>query len=137
MKNLTIAIVLVLVASFTYSCRTNQQNKLIGTWKYIPHTKPDSSTVRIWIFYSGSELEVVDLVDSDSTIRTYSYSIEGSELNIFGDDTDLGPYLPSPNEYRGKYWVDDLNKEVLKIEKTEHGDGSDGNAYLRVDLVKQ
>lgn len=137
MKNTIVAIVLVLSFSLLFSCRSNQQNKLVGTWKYIYHTEPDSSSVKLWTFFSESELEIEDISEVDTILRVYSFSIEGSELNIFGDEAELGPYAAGPNEFRGKYWVDELNKEYLKIEKTEHGDGSEGNAYLRVEMVKQ
>ncbi len=137
MKNISIAIILVISVSFLFSCRTNQQSNLVGTWKYIPHTEPDTSAVRLWSFFASGELEIEDISEQDTLLRIYSYNIEGSELNIYGDESVLGPYHPNPNEYRGKYWVNVLDKSYCKIEKTEHGDGSDGNAYLRVEMVKQ
>lgn len=136
MKNIVTLALIVISLSFFFSCRTQQQNKLIGTWKYIPHAKPDSSMTRYFNFDNGSTLTVDDVEEGDTLQRVYSYSIEGSELNIFGDIDSL-PYWAGPNEYRGKYWVDVLNKENCKIVKTEHGDGSDGNAYLRVEMVKE
>lgn len=132
-----------LLASFSVivilliSCRTNQQSKITGTWKYISHSKPDTVSINEWSFYSGDLLEVKTSEEDDTTILSYSYTINGKVLDIFGDSATFGSYNPTSKDIRGEYSVDELNKTYLKCTKSKHADGSEGNPYLKLEFVKQ
>ena len=67
MKKISIILSLVAIALCFASCKINRQDKLIGYWKVVPFTDPDSAAaVTYWIFYAGDRLEVYSLSTVDS-----------------------------------------------------------------------
>ena len=78
MKRLSIILSLVVVALSFSTCKINRQDKLIGQWKVVPFTDPDSATsVTYWIFYAGDRLEVYNV----STVDSLGNHTEVSELS--------------------------------------------------------
>ena len=129
-----ILILIATVAVIISGCRGSQQNKLIGTWKQIPFTKPTGSET-LWEFYAGDAL-VVSNYDTAGVFMdsiSYTYSIDRSTFDVFGD----GTYLPGAGDPRGEFWVDELTDTNFKITKRKHPDGSTDGAYLRLEFVKQ
>lgn len=146
----------VAVAICFASCKIDRQDKLIGYWKQVPFSDPDSvRTLTYWTFYDGDVLELLTVsnpsLNADDTsanqtsqpsdtisLARYSYNTQGKELNISkqgenGDDY----YFVGSDDIRGKYWMDELKKgKRLKMVKREHPDGSKGGVYMRIELVK-
>lgn len=67
MKKLSIILPFVIIALCFANCKINRQDKLIGSWKVVPFTDPDSSaTTTYWIFFAGDRLEVYSVSNTDS-----------------------------------------------------------------------
>lgn len=76
MKKLSIILPFVIVALCFANCKINRQDKLIGSWKVVPFTDPDSATTKAyWIFYAGDRLEVYSV----STVDSLGNHIEPTE----------------------------------------------------------
>ena len=68
MKKLSIILPFVIIALCFANCKINRQDKLIGSWKVVPFTDPDSAVSETyWTFYAGDLLEVYTLSTVDST----------------------------------------------------------------------
>jgi hypothetical protein len=130
-----IGIIVVLFAT----CKGDYDNKIIGNWKQIPFTNPETATeIKYWQFYAGDRLEIVTINADSEPVDTmiFSYYIDKSTLDILDGPGGNGEYLPAAGDYRGQYWVDELNKKYFKISKRKHPDGSTDGAYLRVEMAK-
>lgn len=67
MKKLSIILPFVIIALCFANCKINRQDKLIGSWKVVPFTDPDSAlSVSYWIFFAGDRLEVYSVSTVDS-----------------------------------------------------------------------
>lgn len=67
MKKLSIILPFVIIALCFANCKINRQDKLIGSWKVVPFTDPDSATnIKYWIFFAGDRLEVYSVSTVDS-----------------------------------------------------------------------
>lgn len=131
-KVLTIATLIFIV--ILTSCRGKDQY-LIGVWKEVPFVSPDSTNENsTWNFYAGDALVIKTIYKSDkkNDSISYTYSLSGSKLTIYGD----WDYQPAVGDIRGEYWVDVLKKKELKITKRKHPDGEKGGAYIRKEFVK-
>ncbi len=163
MKRLSVILAFVAVAVCFSSCKINRQDKMIGYWKQVPFSDPDSiQTARFWTFYDGDVLEVIDVkpkADSSSsgvsygpmpktkedlnncdTIQKlqYTYTTDGKELSIFmpGEESDYLYIVGSPS-ICGEYWLDELKKgKRMKMVRRKQPGGIKGGAYLRIELVK-
>ncbi len=128
---ITIITLLVLV-----SCR-DKSEYLVGTWKQIPFTNPDSVRYKhSWKFYAGDALEVTTLdvkTGKDTTIK-YTYSLARKEFSITNNEFE---YVTGNGDIRGEYYVDELNKKRFKIRKTTHPGEKKGGAYARKEFVKE
>ena len=68
MKKLSIILPFIVIAMCFATCKINRQDKLIGYWKLVPFTDPDSAVSETyWTFYAGDLLEVYSLSTVDST----------------------------------------------------------------------
>lgn len=68
MKKLSIILSFIVIAMCFATCKINRQDKLIGYWKLVPFTDPDSAVSETyWVFYAGDLLEVYSLSTIDST----------------------------------------------------------------------
>ncbi|MBR5958839.1 MAG: hypothetical protein IKZ99_10795 [Salinivirgaceae bacterium] len=145
MKTLKIIIPFVAVLLCFATCKIDRQDKMIGLWKQIPFTDPDSCEIRYWLFYAGDILEtyvmgfdsVGERTDTVST-NQYTYYTEGKTLvvsSITGDDSD---FIVGSTDIRGTYWIDQLKKKKrYKMTRRKLPDGTTGGAYLRIEMVKQ
>ncbi len=119
------------------SCSIDRQNKLIGYWKRVPFTNPDSSTISYWTFYAGDVLEVynVSVAGDTSDTTVYIYSTKGKELSILPDND--GAISSASGDICGKFWLDELKKrKTIKMTRIEVA-GKKSGAYMRIELVKQ
>jgi len=134
MKKIFGIVVLGIALIVVSGCRGSQQNKLIGAWKQVPYTKPDGSEI-IWEFYAGDAVVVSNFDTAGVFIDSvsYTYSIDRSTFNVFGD----GDYYQAQRDPRGEYWVDELGDSNFKITKRKHPDGSTDGVYLRLEFIKQ
>lgn len=143
MKNFIIVLVFGL-SLLSVGCMKKKEEKLIGEWKQIPFTDPDSViSFNFWTFYAGDALIIKDSIIGDTLLESvqYTYDIDGSKLRIFGD----WAYGPDAGDPRGEYWVDQLSDDYLKMTKRKHPSnindtawwsGSEDRAFLRIELVK-
>ncbi len=140
MKRLSVILAFVAVAVSFSSCKINRQDKMIGYWRQVSFSDPDSvETVKFWTFYDGDVLEIVtvkpktdstkngqlasylpasmpktkeDLNDCDTVqIIQYTYTTEGKELSIFMPGEDADKqYIVGSHSICGEYWLDELKK---------------------------
>lgn len=140
MKRLSVILAFVAVAVCFSSCKINRQDKMIGYWKQVPFSDPDSvETMKFWTFYDGDVLEVVtvkpktdstqngqlasylpgsmpktkeDLNNCDTVELTqFTYTTEGKELSIFLPGEDSdSKYIVGSHSICGEYWLDELKK---------------------------
>ena len=145
------------------TCKIDRQDKLVGVWRQVPFTDPDSITAyTYWTFYAGDVLEVFTIVKPHETLSAfnkrgtykrkvdvaegdtvkyaiYVYSTIGKEVTIsyegvVGDDG----YISGSSDIRGTYWFDELKKNKrLKMIRRKTPDGTKGGAYSRIELVKK
>ncbi len=148
MKRTSIFLSFIAIAICFASCKIDRQDKLVGYWKQIPFTDPDSSrTFTYWTFYAGDILELYEINNTDTAYaqgdtlskRTFTYTTQGKELNIFSEGRENDDdYIIGSGDIRGKYWMDEIKKgKRLKIVKRKHPNGSSDGVYSRIELVKQ
>ena len=117
MKTLTIIIPFVAVLLCFATCKIDRQDKMIGLWKQIPFTAPDSCEIKYWLFYAGDILEtyvvgldsVGERTDTLST-NQYTYYTEGKTLVISSTTGDDDDFVVGSKDIRGTYWIDELKK---------------------------
>ena len=131
--NLLIYTLIIFSVLFT-GCQKKKERLLIGQWKLVPETKPDTSNYIRWTFFDGDRLEIVPVINSDTSdvkIRTYHLQSETLKyfINVTGDE---GEFTED-----GKYRIDELTKKVLHLQRVEFTDGTATAAYLRREFVKE
>lgn len=150
----------------TYKGKTKPKKEVVDTTKVTPPTPIDTTsnadTTAIAKMYNRgyrlyADSMVVDSVavdsvqvdttpkpnvqptrpsESNGVLKVYTYTTEGKDLNIFGEFGD-DDYIIGSADIRGKYWMDEIKKgKRLKIARRKHPDGSEGGAFLRIELVK-
>jgi hypothetical protein len=143
MKRLNIFL-LICTVFFLVGCSNKMEDKLIGNWKQIPFYNPDSVAFTYsWQFYAGDRLEITKNYKDGTTEldSAFTYSVKNKTLNIFGS----WGYAPAAGDFRGAYWIDELDKKYLKITKREHPndtavykpDTVKVSPYLRIEFAKQ
>ncbi len=140
MKKYYIFTIIIAVFVALAACRGNQQSKLIGSWKRVYHTNPDSTETSIWDFYDGDKLEVTTTsLSGADTIIEYAYVIDGKNFSIFTPSSNPNwPYYEGQQDIRGEYWVDELEKSNFKVTKRSNPLGESGGVvYIRIELVKK
>ncbi len=139
MKNIFTFFTLIILVTLVLSCRDTEQSKLIGIWKRVLPTEPDTTLTEYWKFYEGDKLEVIFKQNNIDSIVEYSYVIKSSDFSIYNPISDANrPYHEAQRDIRGDYWVDELNKENYKITKRANPLGEQGGfVYLRIELIKQ
>lgn len=130
-----LSIVLVILVS---GCRGDDQNKLIGEWKYISHYEPGDTSI-YWQFYAGDALTIYALDENrdivGDTIK-FTYSIEASVFNIYSGISGEGGNIDADfGDPRGEYNVELLKDNDFHILKQK--DDTDNYVYVRIELVKQ
>lgn len=165
MKRLSIILAFVAVAVCFSSCKINRQDKMIGYWRQVSFSDPDSvEFVKFWTFYDGDVLVVMsvkpktdstsngqlasnismpktkeDLENCDTVqLIQYTYTTDGKELSIFmpGEESD-SQYIVGSHSICGEYWLDELKKgKRMKMVRRRQPGGEKGGAYLRIELVK-
>jgi hypothetical protein len=116
MKKISIILPFVIIALCFANCKINRQDKLIGSWKVVPFTDPDSATnVKYWIFYAGDRLEVYSLSTVDSLgNRPDSTTVIGkSDKNNSTVKTDSAIYASLASRNRKVIIGDTLTFEVF------------------------
>lgn len=52
------------------TCKIDRQDKLVGVWRQVPFTDPDSiTTITYWTFYAGDVLEVFTIETDSSKVN--------------------------------------------------------------------
>ena len=139
MKKITLITFVLLSIVVLFGCRGSQEGRLVGYWKQVPFTAPET-TLRTyyWQFYAGNTIVRETYIDNEISDSTdYTYSIDGSILHIFPttDEQELS-YEPGSGEPMGEFWVDLLTKEAMKATRVKHPDGTEDAAFLRIELIK-
>jgi len=145
MKNIKLIIPFAVVALCFATCKIDRQDKMIGVWKQIPFTNPDSCDIKYWMFYAGDVLETFvikhdslgELTDTMPSVQ-YTYYTEGKQLTISNSSGDDSDYIVGMNDIRGTYWIDELKKKKrMKMTRRKHPNGEKAGAFYRIELVKQ
>ncbi len=135
-KNLFIILAFIAV-SFFYNCRGDQQNKIIGTWKQIPFTNPETTPDTVlWQFYPADRLVIYRINAKGTDSLQLTYNISGYVLDVFPGDDDP-TYSKDARDPRGQYWVDLLTNDQCKATKRKHPDNTTDAAFMRIELVKR
>lgn len=143
MKKTFFSIAILVIIITIIGCRGSQQNRLVGYWEQIPFTDPEDeekTTSKIyWQFYAGDEvLREIYSMDTLTDTVLFRYNIDGSVLNIFASSEDQEEsYTAGSGLPMGEYWVDVLTNDNLKATRRKHPDGSEGAAFIRLELVKR
>ncbi len=136
MKKLSIInIVTILLLSFFVissfeSCKKSKEKKIIGTWRLVPESELVEGQINSWAFSDDNQVKRITAIDT--LIAEYSVTSKNLEyyLQINGFNVayvDLG----------GKYRINELSKDILKITRIEKSDGDTGGAFKRFEFVKE
>ena len=89
MKKLSIILPFIAIVMCFATCKINRQDKLIGNWKLVPFTDPDSAVaVTYWTFYAGDLLEIYSLSTVDSTGKKPNVSNTDDQEESNVDESD-------------------------------------------------
>lgn len=115
MKRLSIILPFVIVALCFANCKINRQDKLIGSWKVVPFTDPDSATnIKYWIFFAGDRLEVYSVSTVDSLgNRSDSATVIGKSDKNGSSKSDSAIYTSLTSRNRKVIIGDTLTFEVF------------------------
>ena len=138
MKKISIILSFVAIALCFATCKINRQDKLIGYWRVIPFTDPDSATsISYWIFYAGDRLEVYSI----SSVDSLGNHADMSEIAVKPVDnkdvkSDSAIFASLSAHKRGVLPGDTIRFEVLsyntdgKIINIEMADATAGSKYI-------
>lgn len=137
---ITPAIIILIIAFIIISgCKGSKELKIFGDWEKVTFT--DDEITVIWSFYDGGKLYISNL---DSVIDSADYAISSKVVEYFVDIKGLcHPDSASTNiefEYStcddGRYKIDELSNEFLKLLRLSNGDGSSDAAFKYYEFTK-
>lgn len=139
MKKISIILSLVAIALCFASCKINRQDKLIGYWKVVPFTDPDSAAaVTYWIFYAGDRLEVYSLSTVDSLGNHTDISeLTASQTQNKVEKSDSAIFASLSARHRGLVAGDTVRFSVFsyntdgKIINIQMADETGGAKYIK------
>ena len=114
MKKLSIILPFIIVALCFANCKINRQDKLIGSWKVVPFTDPDSATnIKYWVFYAGDRLEVYSVSTVDSLGNRDSTAVIGKADKDSPAKTDSAIFASLASRNRKIIVGDTLTFEIF------------------------
>ena len=133
MKKLSVInIIIILLLSFFVissfeSCKKSKEKKITGKWELVPETEPVEGQINTWTFYDGDRVERITA--TDTLVAEYSVVSENIEY-----------YLQINNGFdvidrNGKYKINKLSKDILKITRFENLNGD--HVFNRLEFVKE
>lgn len=106
------------------SCAKSKENKLIGTWKLIDYSDPNSADSTTWEFKADGTLWVM----KDTThIDTSVYDFQSHSMRYYVQISGLGT-SKTDDDWDGLYHIDKLTKDVLMLQCQD--------PFLRWEFVK-
>ena len=123
---------MLFLSSFAFvSCKKMKENRLEGTWKFIPYSSANLDKDKTWTFSKNGDFvqTVVDNTSITTTVQTGTYAIRVSGFKTFLDIFDIDLYTD------GKYKVVKLSGKVLKTIQISDGDGA--TQYILKDFTKE
>ncbi|NOZ46303.1 MAG: hypothetical protein GXO79_05925 [Chlorobi bacterium] len=140
-KNYTFLILFVSIfISFSFwGCSTSKERNIIGIWEVVPLTT--TNYTEKWSFYDGNRL----YISRDTTITdSADYTITSNVLEYFVEIKGLCPdpdSLPYENFHYsncddGKYRIDVLKTDMLKLQRVSNGDGSTGATFKYIEFIR-
>ena len=126
-KIISIFLLSFIVISSFEGCKKSKENKLVGIWKLVPETEPVEGQINTWTFYDGDRVERITA--TDTLVAEYSVVSENLEY-----------YLQINNGFdvidrNGKYKINKLSKDILKITRFENVNGE--RVFNRLEFVKE
>ncbi len=130
---ITYIIPLALVFAFVAGCADSKERNIIGVWEMVPLTTLSDTTK--WSFFDGGVLYIeINNVITDSA----DYVVSSNVIEYFVDIEGL--YNPDENDYSnckdGRYKIDQLKSDVLKLQRISNGDGSTDAAFLYYEFIR-
>ncbi|MBE9469539.1 MAG: hypothetical protein IMY72_14630 [Bacteroidetes bacterium] len=132
-KTLNIVIAFLIsffVISFFGSCEKAKEDKIVGDWRLISEKEPvPEELVTHFVFFDDN---TVKLVSDVTLIADYSVSSENLHyyLKIIGFEVSF-------ISLGGKYLINELSKDVLKITRVELSNGEKNGAFKRLEFIKE
>ena len=137
-RYLLISSLLVLFVLLGSSCKKSKENKIEGSWEYLPMNNLESQTSKhVWIF-DGSDKLKIEVQEPDTTyVYNGTYTISSKFMKGYFVDVK-GVYL----YWNGLYKIETLNKSELILNRTEKNADSEnpdveGGAFLWKEFVKK
>ena len=130
MRIKTTFLFLVVALSFA-TCKIDRQDKLVGVWRQVPFTDPDSiTTVTYWTFYAGDVLEVYTIETDSSKIVSGKTGVAQHDGNPMITNTKRGTLKRKVDVVQGDtvsyniYAYSTIGKELtISYEGTNGNDG--------------
>lgn len=124
-------IIILLIAALLGGCKKKKEVQIVGTWVEVPMTEQPEEYQTKWTFIEdGSLFEYTYDVATDTAEYTLVYKFPKYYVDISGLGLEV-------NDYSGRYRIDDLDDEYLKVTRIEHGDGSTTGAFLRREFFRE
>lgn len=124
-------IILIVLLAVTFGCKKKREVQIVGEWNLVPMTiQPETYTTKWSIKNDGSIEEFILEVPTDTATYTLIYKFP----EYYVDIENLGS---GNNDKSGRYRIDDLSDESLKITRTENADGSTTGAFLRYEFLRE
>lgn len=131
MKTRYLIIIFISILLVFAGCKKKKEVQLEGSWLEVPiSVQPEEYTIT-WTFNDDNTLEINN--DGDIELEA-EYSMEYKFPKFYIDmiSLEFRGY-----DYSGRYRVDELNDDFLKITRIELADGSPGAAFYRWEFMRE
>lgn len=141
-KILPLLVLFIIVLS---SCTKRKESFLLGKWEDVPRVATPEYR-NIWTFQDGNRFIVENFLiksGQDSLVETLTgeYDLDkkltANKLYEFYLTLRVSSGVVNYYNIDGKYWVEEVNRDNLKITREEFiGDSITGNPFVRYEMIK-
>jgi hypothetical protein len=124
-------IIIILFSIALFGCKKKKEVQIVGTWVEVPMTEQPAEYAHKWDFIEDGTLIHFEY---EVAIDTAEYAMVYKFPKYYVDISGLGETVTSQS---GRYRIDDMDDEVLKMTRIEHEDGSTNAAFLRREFYRE
>lgn len=124
-------IIIILLSVIVFGCKKKKEVQIVGSWLEVPMTEQPDEYGSKWTFIEDGTIEMYyfeTFIDTGEYTLVYKfpqYYVDIKGLTIPGDNVS------------GRFRIDQLDDDFLKINRIEKEDGSTGGAFKRYEFMRE
>lgn len=136
---ITPVLLLILAVIIISGCTDSKERNIIGVWRKVNFTAEEDTI--FWSFFDGGKLY---LGNNDSLTDSADYALSSNVLEYYVDVEGFCRPDEAPTNVKfeysacddGRYKIDELSNDVLKLQRLSNGDGSIGGTFRYYEFIR-